>query len=89
MRSKIRYVVLLLCATSWNAIASGISGRITIQKKLVRETVAAVYNLRGVAVPDDHPTLRKTNEFGRVAVWLESNLHAAASPVTAAARPAI
>ncbi|HEX7359295.1 MAG TPA: hypothetical protein VF283_02275 [Bryobacteraceae bacterium] len=86
MRNQARCVVLLLCAASCNAIASGISGKITVQKKLVRETVATVYNLRGIAVPDGQPAHRKTNEFDRVAVWLEPKLHAPSPPVTATMR---
>lgn len=68
-----RYVIGLSLALSCTAVASDVSGKITIEKKVVRNAVAgAVYELRGMAVPDipsDRPT---SNVFEKVAVWLDS-----------------
>jgi plastocyanin len=57
---------------SYSAAASQISGKITLEKKLARKTVAGpVYDLRGVAVPDGEYQPSSSNEFEKVAVWLD------------------
>jgi plastocyanin len=78
------YVVALLYALSGNILASQVSGKITIEKRVAKKSVAiAVYDLRGMAVPDGVSAGQNSNEFDRIAVWLDSAVASAASPITA------
>jgi len=78
------YVVALLYTFSGNMPASQVSGKITIEKRVTKKTVAiAVYDLRGMAVRDGVSAGQNSNEFDRIAVWLDSAVASAASPVTA------
>ncbi len=78
------YVLALLYPFACNAFASDVSCKITIEKAITKKTVAlAVYDLRGMAVPDGASTHQNSNEFNRIAVWLDSPAPSAASPVTA------
>jgi plastocyanin len=66
------------------ALASEVSGKIILQKKpRKRVLVPAVYDLRGMPMPDQSSDKVPTNEFDRVAIWLESDHDEAAPPVTA------
>jgi plastocyanin len=65
---------LVLLAVSCGAYGSQISGRILIQGKASRKSVAPiVYGLRGEGVPEGSRAAPSGNPFDRVAVWLESN----------------
>jgi plastocyanin len=78
------YIVALLYAFSSNAVGAEVSGKFTIQKSVTRKTVAlAAYDLRGIAVPDKAPGRQDSNEFDRIAVWLESPAASPISPITA------
>lgn len=84
MGSRNCYVIALACALSYSAVASEISGKITLEKKVLKKTVAgAVYDLRGVAVPDDVSDPRSSNEFDKIAVWIDSPALATTPPVVA------
>ncbi|MGA8027219.1 MAG: hypothetical protein WB992_08730 [Bryobacteraceae bacterium] len=70
------------CASLCQAFASEVSGRITIEKSAIRRTVPlAVYDLRGMAIPEDASGRRSADEFQRVAIWLESSAPSTAAPV--------
>jgi plastocyanin len=64
----------LLFANSSNGLASGVSGKIVLQRKPRKQVLApAVYDLRGMAMSDQRSARELANEFDRVAVWLESD----------------
>lgn len=77
------YCVALLYAVSGQAIASQVSGTISIEKHVIRKTVAAVYDLRGMAVSDVAPAAQNANEFDRIAVWLEPAVARTTAPIIA------
>ncbi len=84
MRWRNYCVLALLCAWSCTAVASEVSGKISIEKKALKKAVAgAVYDLRGVAVAEDASERHSSNEFEKIAVWLDSPTEAASSPVIA------
>src|SRR5436309_11139328 len=65
------------------AQASQVGGQIILQKMPRKHLLApAVYDLRGMAMPDHPPSQEPGNEFEQVAVWLESG--PPAPPITAA-----
>ena len=78
------WLVALACVSCYGAAGSGVSGKITIEKKLTKKTVpGAVYDLRGVAIPENKSEHSSSNEFERVAVWLDVPNLPSPSPVTA------
>lgn len=77
-------IVALVCASCCSAAASEVSGKIAIEKKITKKTVAgAVYDLRGVAIPENVSERSSSNEFERVAVWLDVPNLPPSSPLTA------
>ncbi len=82
---QIRFGVCVLAFFSLNcsfSVASEVHGRIVLQKKPKKHLLApAVYDLRGMAMPDHPASQEPGNEFDQVAVWLESG--PPAPPVTA------
>src|SRR5436309_2277544 len=74
----------LFFANSSNGLASGVSGKIVLQKKPRKQVLApAVYDLRGMAMSDQPSAREPANEFDRVAVWLESDHDEPAPPTKA------
>jgi hypothetical protein len=79
-----RFIVALLCTSCWIVLGSEISGRITLEKRFTRKTVApAIYDLRGVTLPGDRSTAGSSGQYERVAIWLESSEASPAAPVSA------
>jgi plastocyanin len=76
-------VVALACIFCYSAAASAVSGKITVENKLTKKNVAgAIYDLRGIAIPETQSGHGSSNEFERVAVWLEGPNLSKPSPVT-------
>jgi plastocyanin len=81
------YTVALFCACLPHALASEISGRITIEKGGNTKLVApAVYDLRGVALSSNAPVGKTSSGYERVGIWLESNAPEPAPAVKAEMR---
>jgi plastocyanin len=79
-----RFIVALLCTSCWTVLGSEISGRITLEKRFTRKTVApAIYDLRGVTLPGDRSTAESSGQYERVAIWLESSEASPAAPISA------
>jgi plastocyanin len=77
----------LFCAAVSQTFASDISGKIILQKRNAEKTVvAAVYDLRGVALSSRQPATQTANPYDRVAIWLESKTPVAAPPTKAVMR---
>jgi plastocyanin len=77
----------LLSASSSPALGSEVSGRIVLQKKPRKQVLApAVYDLRGMTMPDESCGRAPVNEFDQVAVWLESHHDQPAPPAAASMR---
>jgi hypothetical protein len=77
-----RFVIGTIFALSYTAAASDLSGKITIEKKIVKKTVAAtVYQLRGLPLAESVPDRQTSNEFEKIAVWLESPAAPPSSPI--------
>ncbi len=77
------YLIGLCCICSSYLPASEVYGRITLQKSANKKTLAPmVYDLRGPAMSEHQPDGESTNQFGRVAVWLESSRPEQISQVT-------
>jgi plastocyanin len=83
-----RHVLLataLLCFWIQDTCASEVSGLITVQAKMARKTLApAVYELRGMTVPDKKVVSNGDHSAGRVAVWLDAPHLSPAAPVQTA-----
>lgn len=78
------YAISFMCALSCTAIASELSGKVTVEKKAMKKSVAGpAYDLRGMAVVDASFDQHRTNDFEKVAIWLESPAVASPSPVLA------
>jgi plastocyanin len=76
-------VVALSNVCSWPGAGAEIAGKIVLQKSVRRTTVtAAVYNLRTGVAEHLPPEPRSTNQFERVAVWLESDGVESVAPIT-------
>jgi plastocyanin len=76
-------VVALSNVCSWPGAGAEIAGKIVLQKNVRRTTVtAAVYNLRTGVAEHLPPEPRSTNQFERVAVWLESDGVESVAPIT-------
>lgn len=72
MSRNLFFLVALLCSLANQCCASEISGQITIAAKMLRKGFApAVYELRGVAVPEITRSASGNGFTGKVAVWLE------------------
>src|ERR1700747_626584 len=79
-----RYAIGVVCALSCTAVASEVSGKITIEKKVINKSFPwTAYDLRGVAVADAASDLRSSNEFEKIAVWLDFPGIAPPSPIAA------
>jgi plastocyanin len=75
----------LLCFCVRDNCASEVSGLITVQAKMARKTIApAVYELRGLTVPDKRAVSNGDHSAGRVAVWLDAPHLSPAAPAQAA-----
>src|SRR6478736_541409 len=76
-------VVALSNVCSWPGAGAEIAGKIILQKNVRRITVtAAAYNLRAGVAEHLPPEPRSTNQFERVAVWLESDGVESVAPIT-------
>ena len=73
-----------LVASSPAMQGSELAGKITLDRKMVRKSLApAVYDLRGMAVADRPAYSPGQGTFGRVAVWLEGGDSNVLGPVAA------
>jgi plastocyanin len=73
----------LLTLYAGRCAAAEVSGKVVLQKKPARDVFApAAYNLRAGALQSGSPEVQGANKFERVAVWLEANSSAPATPVT-------
>lgn len=85
IRPAVCFVTLLACLRPANA--TEVCGKIIVQEKASRKTVApVVYDLRGASVPEKFSSRENGSAFERVAIWLEPNGRAEATsdaPVTA------
>ena len=78
------FLIAIFVASHLSAMASVLTGKITLDRKMVKKSLApAVYDLRGIAIPDKPVRTQEPGAFGRVAVWLESTDSSALGPVTA------
>jgi plastocyanin len=85
MRSVFQLIGAALCLAGLLsldcALASEVSGSIVLQKKPKKQVlVPAVYDLRGMAMPDQSSDRAPVSEFDRVAIWLESDHDEPAQP---------
>ncbi len=82
--SRFLLVAALVCLHAARLPASQITGSIVVDPKTVRRSLPpAVYDLRGVAVPDHPNSATDSRGFGRVAVWLEGDSSPASAAISA------
>jgi plastocyanin len=84
MRLRGGYLFTLCCALAATAAAAEVSGKITIEKGIIKKPVSAtVYELRGPSVSEESPARRDQSEFEKIAVWLDSAVATSVSPSVA------
>jgi plastocyanin len=80
-------VVALICTCLTQALASEITGRIVTEKAGSAKILApAIYDLRGIAVPNTGSAGKTSSAYERIAIWLESKAPAPAPSVNAVMR---
>jgi hypothetical protein len=78
-------VTVLLSFGARGSRASQVSGRITVEAKVARKTLAAaVYELRGMSVPDRTSASDGSHSALKVAIWLDAPRLSPPAPVRAA-----
>jgi plastocyanin len=77
-------IAVLLCLCTFSTLAANISGIVKVDTKLaVKPALPAVYDLRGMSIPDAPKQSPDMGGIGRVALWLEAAGLPTASPVSA------
>jgi plastocyanin len=82
--SRLPAIAVVLCLCAFSTLAANIAGIVTVDPKLApKPALPAVYDLRGVSIPEAPKQSLSSAGIGRVAVWLEAAGLTAAAPLSA------